>query len=303
MRAVETVFHIAILPLLVLLFVSLGERMGAYGLTERRYFLLILGAWLAVASIYRLRWGKATLAWIPVSLCLVALATSVGPWSALEVSRASQSERLTTLLRKNERLSGPAKSGEAASVHDEREISRILDYLIETHGKQTLATWPTPGGTPDTADAFMRARGLGYVERYSSTSGALDFYGEIDGPLDVQGYAWLVRFDVYSSTDAARLTGRFALRLSPDGSALDVSEDGSPRATVPLAPALERLRKEHPHGKGNIDPIIIDTESGEWRLRLVLTHLRAEPRGEGWVVQSAGGQLLIGERATPGPAP
>lgn len=298
-RAVETVFHVAILPLLVLLFVSLGERIGAYGITERRYFLLILGAWLGVASIYRLRWGRRTLAWIPASLCLVALATSVGPWSALSVSRASQSARLTALLEDNDRLSGPAKSAPAASIHDEREISRILDYLIDTHGKQVLRDWPGAQKGVDTAHEFMRVRGLGYVERYGGTSDAVDFSGRADHPIDVRGYDWLLHFDAYAGTDTASPVDRFGLRLSQDEAALQISEDGKPRAKIPLSTVVERLRSERLQGKGNIDPVVVDTESDGWRFRLVLTHLRAEPRGEGWTIQSAGGHLLIGERGAP----
>jgi len=294
-RAVETTFHVAILPLLGLLFVSLAVRMDAYGFTERRYFLLVLGVWLGVASIYRLRWGRRTLIWIPASLALVALATSRGPRSALAVSRNSQSARLTALLGKHERVQGPAVAAAGVPFEDEREMSRILDYLVETHGKASLRRWPTLQGTPETAADFMRARGLGYVERYATSGEVLDFYGKIDGPLQVHGYDWLVQFEVYDHSNAPPATGRFQLRLGEEGAAIHVHDSGSRRSRISLAPVLERLRREHPRGKGDIEPIYVESESGGLRLKLVLTHLRAERRADGWAVMNCGGSLLIGE--------
>lgn len=293
-RAVETVFHVAILPLLLLLFVSLNERVGAYGITERRYFLFVLGAWLGLASVYRLRWGRRTLAWIPLSLCLLALATSLGPWSALAVSRASQSGRLSELLRKSERWDGPPPTPKAVSRDDEREISRILDYLIETHGERSLRDWPElPDGTA-TADGFMRARGLAYVERYGGEAGSLNFYAQADGPLDVHGYDWLIHFQV-GNGGAPHLAGKFSLRLSADGTAFEVLDGGTPRGSVPLAPVVEQMRGQAPRSKVSLAPIVVSSETSGLRLRLVLTQAHAQPRGDDWVVQTLGGHILIGE--------
>src|SRR5262249_27093803 len=94
----DRVFYAAILPLVGLLFVGLGRRFGDYGLTERRYFLAVLGVWLAAIAVTRLVARKPNIRLIPVSLCLVALVTAVGPWGAYQASRASQGRRLQALL-------------------------------------------------------------------------------------------------------------------------------------------------------------------------------------------------------------
>ncbi len=250
-RRVETGFHLAILPLLGLLFVSLAERVGAYGITERRYFLAVLGLWLAAASIYRLKWGRRTLTWIPMSLCLVAALTSFGPWGALSVARESQSGRLVALLRAADRLDGQASGGAPVSQADLREMSRILDYLVETHGKSSLRRWPGPTATgpSESAPEFMGARGLDYVTRYESRSNTLSYYGRNDLPIEVHGYDWLVPYDVYDSGDPQKLPARFTFTLSPNRAGLEVLDRGKLRTTVSLAPCSNGSN-ESTAGKG-----------------------------------------------------
>jgi hypothetical protein len=293
-RRVETAFHLAILPLLGLLFVSLAERVSAYGITERRYFLFVLGVWLAVASIYRLRWGRRTLTWIPASLCLVAVLTSFGPWGALSVSRESQSGRLSALLDRAGRQFGPAST--PVSVADQREMSRILDYLVETHGPVTLRRWPGPKGTSATVAGFMDARGLSYIERYSGDSEALSFYGRGDITVEVRGYDWLVPLRVYEHpVPASRIDSRFETQLASDGTGLDVLDHGNRRATLSLMPAIERLERERPGNKASSPPLIVSGDSGGLRLRAVLTQLRVERRAGQWAVVSLDGHLLVGQ--------
>jgi len=292
-RRVETGFHLAILPLLGLLFVSLAERVGAYGITERRYFLFVLGVWLAAASLYRLRWGRTKLAWIPISLCLLALLTSFGPWGALSVSRESQSARLTALLERSHRLSGRSQGSAPVAFADRREMSRILDYLIETHGKGSLRRWPGPSGASDTAASFLYVRNLDYIERYAGSSETLSLYGRADAPIDVHGYDWLVPFTIYEDNSPRHESSRFTTRLAADGTRLEVLDQGKLRGSLSLTPAIEELEREHPMAKEGIEPIIVSGESGGLRVRVVLTHLQVERRAGRWAITSGGGSVLI----------
>ena len=47
-------FYLALFPLIVLLFVAISERLGTYGITENRYFILVLACWLLGIALYML---------------------------------------------------------------------------------------------------------------------------------------------------------------------------------------------------------------------------------------------------------
>jgi len=292
-RRVETGFHLAILPLLGLLFVSLFVRIDAYGFTERRYFLAVLGLWLALASVYRLKWGRRTLTWIPVSLCLVAAVTSFGPWGALSVARESQSARLTALLQKTGTLQGPAPG--SVSLVDRSEMSRILDYLVETHGKATLARWPGPNGASEAPAAFLAGRGLDYVDRYGGGASTISFHAREQGLVEVKNYDFLLPLNVYQGAEPSPDSSRFDVRLTPSGTALEVLDRGQLRGTVSFSSALAELEKAPTSHKEAEDPLIVSAQSGGLRLQLFITVLHAERRSGEWAIQSATGDLLIAE--------
>ncbi|UOQ70340.1 DUF4153 domain-containing protein [Hymenobacter cellulosilyticus] len=87
-------FYLALLPLLGLLVVAIDTRIGAYGITEERYYVLVLALWLAGILAYSLvRQGRGII-WIPASLAVVALLTVAGPWGAFAVAERSQLREL-----------------------------------------------------------------------------------------------------------------------------------------------------------------------------------------------------------------
>jgi len=188
---------------------------------------------------------------------------------------------------------GPSKRGGVVSAEDEREMSRILDYLIETHGKEALSRWPGPSGLVQNASDFLSVRNLEYVERYGNHPDTVTFYGDQRKPLDIRGYAWLVPFQLYAGSSSAADLAPFALAMADDDLSISISEGGTARASISLMPVIERARAEHPRGKSMTDPMSVSTESGGWRLQLLITHLHAERRGQSWAVQNCGGTLLI----------
>ncbi|MDE3184378.1 MAG: DUF4153 domain-containing protein [Bacteroidota bacterium] len=133
-------FYFALFPLVVLLFFAVKRRISDYGITEQRYFLFVLALWLLFIAIYFLVSKTKNIKLIPISLCLLALISSFGPWGAFKVSLASQKHRLIELLQKNSMLS----QGKIVTVKsqipfkDHKQISSIINYLVEVHGYKTL---------------------------------------------------------------------------------------------------------------------------------------------------------------------
>lgn len=134
------VFYFALFPLLIMLGLAIGKRVGEYGITELRYFVLLLAAWLLLTAIYFLRSRRKNIQMIPFSLCILAFLSSFGPWSVFSVSRQSQQHRLKDLLVKN----GAFKDGKVTNAQantpfrDRREISSTTEYIVSTHGYESL---------------------------------------------------------------------------------------------------------------------------------------------------------------------
>ncbi len=128
--------RLTVLPLL-LMFAGLFVRIGAYGFTEERYLVMVLGFWVAcmtgMAIILAPERRYNILA--PALLCVLAVLSVLGPLSAFGVSVSSQRARLQALLAKNGMMTqqGVIQKGTNVDEEDRREIYAVLDYFISRH--------------------------------------------------------------------------------------------------------------------------------------------------------------------------
>lgn len=125
MRQFAELFFWLMLPLLILLFIAIGVRVFDYGLTELRYFIILLAIWLLGISLYFIIRKTPKIQLIPISLFILTLFATYGPQSATDLSKRSQQNRLRTFLPKNDQESGSEK------------IS-IINYLVDYHGLPAL---------------------------------------------------------------------------------------------------------------------------------------------------------------------
>jgi len=127
-------FFISNLPLLVLLFVAIGTRVNEYGITELRYYLIVLGIWLTAISFYFILSKQKNIKVIPVSLVCIALLTLLGPWSFYSMSYRYQLHHLESILIKNKIWDSktPIRTSTVnVNYKDENEIKNTIDYFVE----------------------------------------------------------------------------------------------------------------------------------------------------------------------------
>jgi len=136
-------FYLALFPLVVLLWIAIWKRIESHGITELRYYVLVLGIWLAAMACYFVFSARKDIRVIPASLCLLALLSLWGPWSAPAISLAAQRGRLREILEKDGLFAGgkvqPAKAD--PPLEDRKAISSITDYLIDMHGYRVFQPW------------------------------------------------------------------------------------------------------------------------------------------------------------------
>lgn len=94
-------FYFLLIPLQCLLFVAVGTRVFSYGVTEFRYFLIVLAVWLLGISLYFLLFKKQNIKLIPMSLAVLTLLSIYGPQSAFTVSMYSQRRIVVSFFKKH----------------------------------------------------------------------------------------------------------------------------------------------------------------------------------------------------------
>lgn len=116
-------FYIFLLPLLALLFIAIFRRVSDYGITENRYFVIVLALWVLGMTLYMLFSKKKATKWFSLSLAILAFLSSFGFWSAFSVSTKSQ-------VRQFEKVLNEIKSTNFSTSYDkESQIKSIIRYL------------------------------------------------------------------------------------------------------------------------------------------------------------------------------
>ncbi len=265
----------------------------------RLYFGLLLAIWLLLTVFYFAVFRRATLRWIPVSLCVVVFLSSFGAWGAFGVSLHSQLGQLKQVLTKNRLLVDGkiTKASTAVPVEDITKISGIISDVVEVYGYHALQ----PLYREDLDRLIAGAHKEGYVNVYSinreragilvkamdirfATGYGLEDYGDAffvrsysddADPMYISGYDYMVEKLFIRSPDSAGASfqlgdNRWLVRLDSGTNRMTLSLRGYPLVVdldtvLRAAPDLDRERSlQLPVAK-----MTLDADNGEWSCRLL----------------------------------
>lgn len=228
-------FWWALLPMVVLLFVAVGRRIGDYGITESRYYGGLLGIWLLMCCVYFIFSKADNIKFIPISLGLLGLVSIIGPLSAFEVSARSQAGILKYLLAKNGRFAnGKAQPG-AVELTGEQvgRISSELDYLAQRKALGHIKPWfPAPIDT--VFQSKDKYNVVGNLQSWLNLGSAHVFEDGNEQQLwlhtnptveqaNVQGFSTFYRLQSRDTETGVNKQGRY-FRLSGSGTAFEWRE-------------------------------------------------------------------------------
>ncbi|HLR33319.1 MAG TPA: DUF4153 domain-containing protein [Fodinibius sp.] len=248
----------ALIPLVILLLLAIWVRIDEYGITVNRYFVLILGLWLAGIVCYLILTKTENIKLIPASLGVMAVLISFGPWGAFSVAEQSQVKRLQQYLQENnilqdgaiQQISGPL------SFEDRSEISSIIRYLNNTHGLENIQPWfeqdlnnlsagennstrmLPPHERPSKIAELM---GIEYTLRRPADNIASSWYfsSQPRRSLSIEEFDWIIRDIRLQPTKASDTLQAgdqtLIVRIAPDSLNLLLSPDGQQDMTVKLA--------------------------------------------------------------------
>ncbi|MFH5836288.1 DUF4153 domain-containing protein [Proteiniclasticum sp. C24MP] len=269
----RTWFPRILLPILAMMFVSIGKRIAQYGVTENRYFVVLLGIWVLLIMVYFIVKKKLTNIFIPVTLSIFALVSILGPLSAFSVSSFSQNQRFTALLEKNDMLqSGSIQPGTNVSEEDRKNISSIVSYFDSRDpSKIKYLGDDYEYNDFESVFGFERQDYYRYPEmEYIYLSSDMDRTG-----IDIKGYDYL--FTVNYNTRTAETDG---ITLELDNvTDLIVRLNGEPIMTEDLSEDIERIVRENEDQmqKAQIayEDSIILKENDRVSVKLILRELSA----------------------------
>ncbi|MCO4787254.1 MAG: DUF4153 domain-containing protein [Marinomonas atlantica] len=208
-------------------FYAIWERVSAYGITESRYMLGISALWFAfLATAGTLK--RLPLRAIPMSLAVLMLIATVGPWSAVSVSGLSQKARLEALLIENNILVNEKIVTPSIKPNFEvrKNISSILAYMCRTKRSELIEVWFEPNKQINfQCDEYALTEEMGFEFVYYYNEAAdenrFDLYSQSNGYKDISGYDHLIegaylfkntnKFEQYKLTfgDGETLTASF----------------------------------------------------------------------------------------------
>ncbi|MBV7274261.1 DUF4153 domain-containing protein [Clostridiaceae bacterium UIB06] len=197
-----------ILPPIIMMFISIGIRINAYGVTERRYFVAILGIWLFFIMIYLSFTKRPENIIIPTTLSIVILISVFGPQSSYEISKMSQNSRFEKILIKNEMIKDDKiQSKPNVSQNDKYEISNILDYFEKNHSLNDVKHIPKGFKLDDMSSVF----GFPFMlENYGSPMEQFNFVrNDSKKYIDITGYDYF--FDVKNLSNDSNMSSSYLI--------------------------------------------------------------------------------------------
>jgi hypothetical protein len=320
-------FYLGLFPLIVLLLMAIWRRLSEYGLTEDRYFLLLLTLWMTGTAGYFSFRRQPSIKVIPISLALLAMLTIAGPWGPYDLSLRNQLGRLRHRLEQLNILQNGQieKTTASLALNDRKEISSLVRYLIDMHGAASLQPWfredlrrklETEAGHPS-ASIFSRSTyghpkiiaemmGVSYVEQWQHTADAKYFYAN-STPLwnevrSVAGYDYLARFNLYKTNGSASSsvitidTRRYELFWSRDENRIELKDGRQALVALELGPFMNRLQEQTVQGSNSglaEELMSLESESASARIKLRFESISGTRAGSGIQMNTANGDVLL----------
>lgn len=197
----KEIFPKIILPILLMMFLSIYQRVAQYGITENRYYVIILGLWVLGTMIYFSIKKPLKNILIPISLSIVVLISVYGPLSSFSVAKYSQNRRFEKILIANNMvLNGEIIPNEKVSKEAQKELSNIISYFHRNHSINDIKSLPRDFNIDD----MERILGFKY-NPYSTTpfEEYSYFYYSIDleEPINIGDFQYLVNINSWQENE------------------------------------------------------------------------------------------------------
>lgn len=267
-----------ILPLLIMMFISIGIRINAYGITERRYYVVILAIWVFCMMLYFSFAKKLRNIVIPTTLSIVMLFSVLGPFSSYSISKISQNNRFQQILLKNNMIKdGNLKISPNISKEDKFQISSILTYFHRNHNLKDIKYLPKNFKLSDTNSV------LGFPLEDTSYASPERFFtfirNESQTPMDIKEYDYLIDITNLNNNKYKKDIGNIPLNVvyTNESNSIKIKYAGKEIYKKDLSYFIKDLADKYetlsaPDSIPSEDMILID-ENEKIKVKFIFSHI------------------------------
>lgn len=260
-----------LIPILAMMFVSIGKRINQYGFTESRYYVVLLGIWILSVMIYFVFTKKLKNILLPASLALFVFLSVYGPLSAFSISSMSQNSRLTALLEKNNMIqNGLVIPSSTVSKTDKENISSIVYFFDRrdiTKIKYLEADFDM--------SKFEKTFGFGATENYFPTQQYVYLYAQPGNTsIDIKGYDYSLTLS--TDNQYLKINENTSITYDKAKKSIVVSQGNERLMEADLTSQLKSLVETYSQdSKGNAtyDQTTFIEENSRVKLKFIITEL------------------------------
>lgn len=283
-------FFYSVPVFLIVYFAAFYQRIAQYGLTEMRYFGVLLGVYLLAVSLYFLFAKKEHLKFVPMLLSVMAFLSVVGPWSAFNVSMNNQFNRLEKLLIENSILvDGKIQKADALDSEVDMQIVGSIDYFVG-RGFEKIMPWfseevqakvlEDPNNMYNSRTVILEE--IGASETYDSY---VSFYTDSMQVFEFSGYDYYFEYDAYYVFDEERGEQEFKLGaesvfMSFDGTILSLRLNDSEPIKFDMLAKIDELTEAKvidEKGFTGLEYMSMTAENSSMSVKLYLNSIGKDP--------------------------
>ncbi len=262
-----------ILPILVMMFISIWQRINQYGITENRYYILVLGLWVLGIMLYFNFKKPLKNIIIPISLSIVIFISLYGPVSSYSMSKMSQNHRLNRILENNGLITnGALVANPNVSKDDQKEISNIISYFNNNHSLADIKAMPNDFEVEDT----KKLLGFEYSPVYGTPTN-IDYFSyylnNIGKQINISGYDYFLNISSWD-TDTIHIEKEIEVKYSKDH-ILTVEKVGKDIINVDINKFAEEMynNKNSDKQTNDIDKMTFTVDNKNIQLKIVFNNL------------------------------
>ncbi len=262
----------ALIPLLLMMFVAIGIRINNYGVTENRYFVVILGLWsIGIVLYYIFKRNRKNII-LPLSLAILTILSVFGPWSSYSVSIQSQNKRFEEIVRKYDIIEDNTivNNTEKLATDDREELNAILRYSYQYHQIDDIKSLPADFTTDDTEDYFgFTFKG----NRYDFNKHQYFSYNLINNNriIKLENYDYLFTIHGYNN-EIKQLNNLLTVNLNDLNKKIIIMENDIEiynRSLLPVLKEIHLKNKNIPYEKLNPEDFIFFDENKNLSIKII----------------------------------
>jgi hypothetical protein len=273
-------FFWSLYPLIALTALAIWIRVSEYGITERRYLVIVATAWLLGITLYFTVRRTRNIRVIPISLCIISLFSIVGPWSGTAMAKRDQLGRLRDALVTEAVMTdvGLTRERKTLEFEHEQQISNIVSYLDEMHGLDAIREWyaePERLAEALTPSIALEEMGLRFRTRWERAE-RINFSANAPEPLSVADFDYVFLLSESFDEDDEEMERALddLTHLTLERTLLTLGRTGFEEGglSIDLEPKILELDARNKAGEElGADDVMIAAENAAYRLVLYIT--------------------------------